>query len=80
MPGSTPALAWTSRPRLPSPVSEPRGGMKNLGTSPPAIQVALLQQAIRENGVGVCSFLGATPQVQDWVVAQFKQPAEEGRV
>ena len=50
-----------------------------MGSSPPAFPMALLEQAIRENGVGVCSFLGETPKVRDWVVTQFRKPAEEVR-
>ena len=61
-PGSTPALGWSGRPRLPSVVSEPWGGLKNLGSSPPPFPMALLEQPIRENVVGVCSFLGVTPK------------------
>ena len=34
-PGSAPALGWPGRRRLPSRVSEPWGGLKNLGPSPP---------------------------------------------
>ena len=56
------------------------GRVEKFGVLPPAFPMALLELAIRQNGVGVCSFLGVTPQVRNWVVTQFKKPAEEVRV
>ena len=64
-PSSAPALGWPGTPRLPSPVSEPWGGLKILGSSPPPSRWPCCSRPFRKNGVEVCSFLGVTPQVRN---------------
>ena len=44
------------------------GRVEKFGVPPPAFPVAQLQLSVGENGVGVCSFLGVTAEVQGWVV------------
>ena len=71
-------VAWQTKAAITS--KRTLGRVEKFGTLPPPFPMALLEVAIRENGVGVCSFFGVTPQVRNWVVTQFTKPAEELRV
>ena len=47
-----------------------------MGSSPPLSPMALLQLAVRENGVRVCSFWGVSDKVREWVVKEFRLLAD----
>ena len=42
--------------------------------------MALLHLAVREKAVGVCSFLGMSDKVREWVVKEFRVPADRVRL
>ena len=75
-----PGVAWQTKAAISGKRTLRR--VEKFGFLPPAFPMALLQQAIRENGVGICSFLGVTPKVRNWVVGHFRQPGKgaEGEV
>ena len=58
-----PGVAWQTTAAITS--KRTLGRVEKSGVLPPTFPVALLQQAIPENGVGVCSFLGLTPELRD---------------
>ena len=71
-------VAWQTKAAITS--KRTFGRVENFWGLPPAFPMALVELAIRENGVGVYSFFGVTPKVRNWVVTQFRKPAEEVRV
>ena len=73
-----PGVVWQTKAAIAS--KRTLGRVEKFGVLPPAFPAALLQLAVGENGVRVCSFLGVTAQVRDWVVKHFRQPAEQVRV
>ena len=42
--------------------------------------MGMLQLAVRENGVRVCSFSAVSDKVPEWVVKEFRMPAHQVRV
>ena len=57
-----------------------QGRVEKFGCLPPTFPMALLQLAVRENGVRVCSFLGVSDKVREWLVTEFRVPADQVRV
>ena len=71
-------VAWLTKAGVTS--RRTPGRVEKFGVFPLAFPMALLQLAVRQNGVRVCSFLALSDKVREWVVKEFRLPADQVRV